>query len=136
MVKQIKRDKTAALLFSIFVGSFGSDRFYLGKKKSGSIKLGLTVISLFSLLLVTISEFLIGRNFIIISIILSLSVLSWWIIDIILIATNGYKNIKFNKLNQKIFWPIIIPLIVYFIIYIGFGILAAGLSFIQLLMGV
>ena len=52
-----------ALLLSIFVGTLGIDRFYLGMIGTGVLKL-----------LVTIVTFGIGG-------------MIWWIIDIILIAT-------------------------------------------------
>ncbi len=59
------KNKYVALVLSIFVGMFGIDRFYMGKVGTGLLKL------------FTFGGFLI-----------------WWIIDIILIATDGLKPKK------------------------------------------
>jgi TM2 domain-containing membrane protein YozV len=57
------KNKTTALLLSIFLGELGVDRFYLGHIGTGVLKL------------ITVGGFGI-----------------WWLIDIILIATNGLKD--------------------------------------------
>ena len=59
------KDKTTALLLSIFLGELGVDRFYLGHIGTGILKL------------ITFGGFGI-----------------WWLIDIILIATNSLKDSK------------------------------------------
>lgn len=59
-----KKNWIAALILSIFVGSFGVDRFYLGKIGTGVLKL------------ITFGGFGI-----------------WWLIDVILIATKGMPGV-------------------------------------------
>ena len=63
------RDKTTALILSIFVGGFGVDRFYLGYTGLGILKL------------LTVGGFGI-----------------WWLIDLIMIATDALKDADGNKL--------------------------------------
>ena len=58
----------AALILSIFVGTFGVDRFYLGKIGTGILKL------------VTFGGFGI-----------------WWLIDVILIATKSMKGVTWEE---------------------------------------
>ncbi|MDD3692563.1 MAG: TM2 domain-containing protein [Oscillospiraceae bacterium] len=64
------KSKTVALILSIFLGEFGVDRFYVGKIGTGILKL-LTAGGL-------------GI---------------WWLIDIILIATNNFTDKWGNKLR-------------------------------------
>ena len=65
------KNKTTALLLSIFLGGLGVDRFYLGYTGLGILKL------------VTAGGF--GL---------------WWLIDIILIATNGLKDKSGQPLSE------------------------------------
>jgi len=58
-----KKSWIVALLLSIFLGTLGIDRFYLGKVGTGILKLLITVLSV------------------------GMAAWIWWIIDIILIAT-------------------------------------------------
>lgn len=67
----IMKNKTTALLLSIFLGGLGVDRFYLGYTGLGILKL------------VTAGGF--GL---------------WWLIDIILIATNGLKDKSGQPLSE------------------------------------
>ncbi len=64
------KDKTTALILSIFLGSIGVDRFYLGKVGTGILKL------------LTVGGFGI-----------------WWLIDVILIATGSMKDKDGNPLQ-------------------------------------
>ncbi len=64
------KSKTVALILSIFLGELGIDRFYVGKVGTGILKL-LTAGGL-------------GI---------------WWLIDIILIATNNFTDKYGNKLR-------------------------------------
>lgn len=63
----VKKNWIAALLLSVLVGSFGVDRFYLGKVGTGILKL------------VTFGGFGI-----------------WWLIDIIMIATRTIKDVEWE----------------------------------------
>jgi TM2 domain-containing membrane protein YozV len=68
----VVRSWMAALILSIFVGSLGVDRFYLGRIGTGILKLitfgGLGI---------------------------------WWLIDLILIATKSIKGITWEEDIQK-----------------------------------
>ena len=69
-----KRDWLVALLLSIFLGTLGVDRFYLGKVGTGIVKLLLNLATLFTLGLI------------------------WVVIDIILIATKKLTDKEGLKL--------------------------------------
>jgi len=69
---QGRRSWGVTLLLSIFLGGFGIDRFYLGKRGTGILKL------------------LTGGG-------LGL----WWLIDIILIVTGGMKDKEGNSLARS-----------------------------------
>jgi len=62
-----KKNWLAAVLLSIFVGSLGVDRFYLGKIGTGILKL------------LTVGGFGI-----------------WWLIDLILIVTRSIKGVEWD----------------------------------------
>jgi hypothetical protein len=67
-----EKDWMVALLLSIFLGTFGIDRFYLGYVGLGILKL------------VTLG----GCGI-------------WWLIDLILIATNKLPDARGNRLRQR-----------------------------------
>jgi hypothetical protein len=67
-----EKDWMVALLLSIFLGSLGIDRFYLGYVGLGILKL------------VTLG----GCGI-------------WWLIDLILIATNKLPDARGNRLRQR-----------------------------------
>jgi TM2 domain-containing membrane protein YozV len=69
--KGADKDWLTALLFSIFLGGIGVDRFYLGYVGLGILKI------------ITFGGFGI-----------------WWLIDVILIACNKLKDAKGNELQQ------------------------------------
>lgn len=68
----VSHDWLVALLLSIFLGNFGVDRFYLGKIGTGILKL------------VTFGGFGI-----------------WWIIDVILIATDSMTDASGRRLTHR-----------------------------------
>ncbi|HYH75110.1 MAG TPA: TM2 domain-containing protein [Candidatus Saccharimonadales bacterium] len=68
----VVRSWMAALILSIFVGSLGVDRFYLGRIGTGILKL------------ITLGGFGI-----------------WWLIDLILIATKNFKGITWEEDQKK-----------------------------------
>jgi TM2 domain-containing membrane protein YozV len=68
----VTRSWMAALILSIFVGSLGVDRFYLGKIGTGILKL------------ITLGGFGI-----------------WWLIDLILIATKNFKGVVWEEDLKK-----------------------------------
>ncbi len=70
MEKTERRNFLTTLLLSIFVGSLGIDRFYLGYVGLGILKL------------LTLGGFGI-----------------WWLIDLILIATKNLKDVNGNPLE-------------------------------------
>jgi ribosomal protein L40E len=72
LVRGGEKDWLVALLLSIFLGSLGIDRFYLGYVGLGILKL------------VTLG----GCGF-------------WWLVDLILIAMNKLPDAKGNPLRQK-----------------------------------
>jgi len=65
------------LLLSIFLGALGVDRFYVGKAKSGAIKLLLSLCSFGFLAWV------------------------WWIIDIILIVSEKFTDAQGNVIKRS-----------------------------------
>lgn len=80
------KGKTKTLLFSIFLGGFGADRFYLGDKKTGIAKL---IFGLISLILSGVP---------ILGLILSLASSIWCIADIFITYKNA-KEINFDTLT-------------------------------------
>ncbi|HOB36219.1 MAG TPA: TM2 domain-containing protein [Candidatus Avimonas sp.] len=64
------KSKTTALILSIFLGSLGVDRFYVGKIGTGILKL------------ITFGGFGI-----------------WWLVDLIMIATGSFKDKQGNPLQ-------------------------------------
>ena len=64
------KSKTTALILSIFLGSLGVDRFYIGKIGTGILKL------------ITFGGFGI-----------------WWLVDLIMIATGSFKDKQGNPLQ-------------------------------------
>lgn len=66
-IPNTKKNWLAAVLLSIFVGSLGVDRFYLGKIGTGILKL------------ITLGGFGI-----------------WWLIDLILIVTRAIKGVEWD----------------------------------------
>lgn len=65
------KSKTVVLILSIFLGEFGIDRFYVGKVGTGILKL------------LTAGGFGV-----------------WWLIDIILVATDNFTDKAGNKLRK------------------------------------
>jgi TM2 domain-containing membrane protein YozV len=67
-----RRDWLATLLFAIFLGKFGVDRFYAGHIGLGILKLvtcgGLGI---------------------------------WWLIDVILVATGRYRDVEGNLIERE-----------------------------------
>ncbi len=72
-----KKDWLTALLLSIFLGYLGVDRFYLGYIGLGILKLFISLITL------------------------GFGAWVWWIIDIILIATNRLRDAEGRELYKK-----------------------------------
>ena len=64
------KSKTTAMILSIFLGSLGVDRFYVGKIGTGILKL------------ITFGGFGI-----------------WWLVDLIMIATGSFKDKQGNPLQ-------------------------------------
>jgi TM2 domain-containing membrane protein YozV len=64
------KSKTTALILSIFLGSLGVDRFYVGKIGTGILKL------------ITFGGFGI-----------------WWLVDLIMIASGSFKDKQGNPLQ-------------------------------------
>ena len=82
------KNPTTALLLSIFVGELGIDRFYVGHKELGILKLSLLVIS-FVTLFILIGFFLLPILYI------------WKIVDIFLIM-GACKQANFERLIQQL----------------------------------
>ncbi|HJW88426.1 MAG TPA: TM2 domain-containing protein [Dehalococcoidia bacterium] len=72
-----EKDWLTALLLSIFVGYIAVDRFYLGYVGLGLLKLFIAVITL------------------------GIAGWVWWLIDVILIATNSLKDAKGRPLTKR-----------------------------------
>jgi len=72
-----EKDWLAALLLSILLGYIAVDRFYLGYVGLGLLKLFIAVITL------------------------GIAGWIWWIIDIVLIATNSLKDAKGRPLRKR-----------------------------------
>jgi TM2 domain-containing membrane protein YozV len=73
----VQKDWLITLLLSIFLGSLGVDRFYLGYIGLGILKLAITLVSC------------------------GLAGWIWWIIDIIFIATDKMTDVNGQPLLKK-----------------------------------
>ncbi len=74
MAKAKKVKWLIALLLSIFLGSLGVDRFYMGHVGLGILKLAITIVTL------------------------GFGAFVWWIIDVILIATkHKFKGVTWEE---------------------------------------
>lgn len=111
-----KREWVVALLYSIFFGWLGLDRFYLGHKKLGFFKLSVFLVSiLLPLVFIILSAIQLNLFneydttyhtfmrrlliFIIVTAILAVTALILWIVDLVLIAMN-----RFRDAEGKILW--------------------------------
>lgn len=110
-----RREWLVALMYSIFFGWMGADRFYLGQKKVGAVKLGifaLIIISVVAMMLVGFAFIFSNGSaigvaaftvlfsaFNIFIVAASFGIFIWWIVDIVLIALN-----KVHDGEGKILW--------------------------------
>ena len=91
---------TSGILFSIGLGVYGADRFYIGHTFIGIIKLILTIIFFISYVIIEISE---DPNILLIALLILtiIGVLIWYILDIFNIS----KEIK--EYNYKLLLTIL-----------------------------
>ena len=94
------KSPTSGILFSIGLGVYGADRFYIGHTFIGIIKLILTIIFFISYVIIEISE---DSNILLIALLILtiIGVLIWYILDIFNIS----KEIK--EYNYKLLLTIL-----------------------------
>lgn len=101
----VDKSRVAALLLSIFLGSWGADRFYLGCVLTGFLKLSTTVASI--ALFIAAGTRAVRHSWGDASTLLMLAYVAtitagvWWIIDLVLIATGGLRK---DQYGARIVW--------------------------------
>lgn len=91
------KSKVVAILLALFLGNLGIHDFYLGNKKAGFIKLGLTIIGI-ALIVAGFAAFVASETvavpvLAIIGYIVLLGVSIWALIDLIRIITGSYEPV-------------------------------------------